>query len=511
MRRPAFALVSRDESRRTPRRHSPCASARRRARRVGLSARVERQESPCRPWPRTSSSSAVSCAKRASPSSKTESSPSSTSSEKGTDVRHGRQRRARQGHARPPGSASRVHRRRAGARRVLARRGPDSARRLRAYLQGGRKHAMDEDRPAAEEVDDERAAPPAAAAEAIRRCDAVRAPEHRRRAGRGRGARESGADADERRRSKRPRANRRCAPPRSPTKRSTRRRTRCTRTSRPPRSSRTRRSPTRIRVRENVPRRTDTGTVLTRQSDAGVVDEAWDEEEERETRTTAVSTRSRGTTRRAIARRRSSRPRAKRRSNRGQTTRADAPARRSGARGGPRPRGAGHRVRDERRPPGLHDQRPGRAGAARAGAARGPGDHRRRGRGRGRGRGGRDDRGGRGPGGGERGGRGPSRRSWRARTARGQPRRRRRSPAHQRQRAGRISKSTPIREVVKEGRRSSSRSRRTDRHQGRALHEPRLAARPLRRLPADGRSRRHLASASAATRSARACARRSSA
>ena len=31
-----------------------------------------------------------------------------------------------------------------------------------------------------------------------------------------------------------------------------------------------------------------------------------------------------------------------------------------------------------------------------------------------------------------------------------------------------------------------------DRHQGRARHEPRLAARPLRRVPADGRSRRHL-------------------
>ena len=48
-----------------------------------------------------------------------------------------------------------------------------------------------------------------------------------------------------------------------------------------------------------------------------------------------------------------------------------------------------------------------------------------------------------------------------------------------------------------------------DRHEGRALHEPHLAARPLRRVPADGRARRHLASASAATRSARACARRS--
>ncbi len=48
-----------------------------------------------------------------------------------------------------------------------------------------------------------------------------------------------------------------------------------------------------------------------------------------------------------------------------------------------------------------------------------------------------------------------------------------------------------------------------DRHQGRARHEPHLAAGSLRRVPADGRSHRHLASASATTRSASACARRS--
>jgi Ribonuclease G/E len=48
------------------------------------------------------------------------------------------------------------------------------------------------------------------------------------------------------------------------------------------------------------------------------------------------------------------------------------------------------------------------------------------------------------------------------------------------------------------------------RHQGRARHEPHLAARPLRGLPADGRSRRHLSKRiGSEKRAQRACARRS--
>ena len=99
----------------------------------------------------------------------------------------------------------------------------------------------------------------------------------------------------------------------------------------------------------------------------------------------------------------------------------------------------------------------------------------------------------------------------------GSPARRRRGPRRDDSRARsrhgeppRISKSTPIRDVVREGQEIIVQiSKEPIGTKGARVHEPHLAAGPLRRLPADGRSRRHLASASAPTRSARACARRS--
>ena len=82
-------------------------------------------------------------ARRASRSSRTASSPSSTSSAAARAARrHGRRHLPRQGHPRPARAAGRVHRHRARARRVPPRRGSHPPDDFEAYLAGGRKHAL---------------------------------------------------------------------------------------------------------------------------------------------------------------------------------------------------------------------------------------------------------------------------------------------------------------------------------------------------------------------------------